>query len=125
MPFAVSAVPSIGSTAMSHSGPVPSPTRSPLNSIGASSFSPSPMTTTPFIETVETRVRMAPHRGTVGAVLVTPPDPAARGHRRRLGHPDQLQGEVAVGGFGGHIEFGRQVMMLGHRSAPFCTTTAG
>ena len=32
-------------------GPVPSPTRSPLKSIGASSFSPSPMTTTPFIDT--------------------------------------------------------------------------
>ncbi len=59
MPLAVSVVPSIGSTAMSHSGPVPSPTRSPLKSIGASSFSPSPMTTTPFIDTVWTRVRMA------------------------------------------------------------------
>ncbi|CAM5710197.1 hypothetical protein SVIOM342S_05652 [Streptomyces violaceorubidus] len=59
MPLAVSVVPSIGSTAMSTSAPVPSPTRSPLKSIGASSFSPSPMTTTPFIETVWTRVRMA------------------------------------------------------------------
>ena len=30
MPFAVRVVPSIGSTATSHSGPVPSPTCSPL-----------------------------------------------------------------------------------------------
>jgi hypothetical protein len=30
IPFAVSVVPSIGSTATSHSGPVPSPTDSPL-----------------------------------------------------------------------------------------------
>ena len=29
-PFAVSVVPSIGSTATSHSGPLPSPTSSPL-----------------------------------------------------------------------------------------------
>ncbi len=98
MPLAVSVVPSIGSTAMSTSGPVPSPTRSPLKSIGASSFSPSPMTTTPFIETVWTRVRMALHRGAVGAVLVTAPDPAAGGHRRGFGDPHQLHGEVAVGG---------------------------
>ncbi len=59
MPIAVRRVPSIGSTATSHSGPEPSPTRSPLNSIGASSFSPSPMTTTPFIETVPISWRMA------------------------------------------------------------------
>ena len=51
MPFAVSVVPSIGSTATSHSGPVPSPTSSPLKSIGALSFSPSPMTTVPRIPT--------------------------------------------------------------------------
>src|SRR4051794_19431730 len=59
MPIAVSLVPSIGSTATSHSGPEPSPPRSPLNSIGASSFSPSPITTTPFIDTVPIRWRMA------------------------------------------------------------------
>ena len=51
MPLAVSVVPSIGSTATSHSGPVPSPTSSPLKSIGALSFSPSPMTTVPRIPT--------------------------------------------------------------------------
>ena len=59
MPIAVSRVPSIGSTATSASAPVPSPTSSPLNSIGASSFSPSPMTTTPRIATVPMRRRMA------------------------------------------------------------------
>ena len=58
-PCAVSVVPSIGSTAMSVSGGVPSPIFSPLNSIGALSFSPSPMTTMPSIGTVESTVRMA------------------------------------------------------------------
>ena len=51
-PWAASRVPSSGSTAMSTSGGSPLPTRSPLWSIGASSFSPSPITTTPSIETV-------------------------------------------------------------------------
>ena len=41
------------------SGPVPSPICSPLNSIGASSFSPSPITTTPFIRTDPSTGRMA------------------------------------------------------------------
>ena len=92
---------------------------SPLKSIGASSFSPSPMTTTPFIDTVAIERAHRVDGGAVGAVLVAAADPAAGGHRRGLGHPDELQGEVAVGGLGGHFEFGRQVMMLGHRSAPF------
>ncbi len=59
MPSAVSRVPSSGSTATSTSGPVPSPISSPLKSIGASSFSPSPMTTTPRMETVSSMRRMA------------------------------------------------------------------
>src|SRR6188472_859581 len=59
MPFAVRVVPSTGSTATSHSGPVPSPTSSPLKSIGALSFSPSPITTTPRIWTVAIICRMA------------------------------------------------------------------
>ena len=58
-PSAISVVPSIGSTAMSTSGPSPLPTFSPLNSIGASSFSPSPITTTPFICTVLMSLRIA------------------------------------------------------------------
>src|SRR5260370_18531348 len=59
LPFAGSLVPSIGSTATSQSGPVPSPTSSPLNSMGAWSFSPSPITTTPFIDTVLISGRIA------------------------------------------------------------------
>src|ERR1700722_11346360 len=59
MPLAHSRVPSIGSTATSTAGPVPSPTSSPLNSIGAWSFSPSPMTTTPRMDTELMSVRIA------------------------------------------------------------------
>ena len=59
MPLAHSLVPSIGSTATSTAGPVPSPTSSPLNSIGALSFSPSPITTTPRIDTELMSVRIA------------------------------------------------------------------
>jgi hypothetical protein len=51
-PSAVNRVPSSGSTATSTSGPVPLPTCSPLKSIGASSFSPSPITTTPSMWTL-------------------------------------------------------------------------
>ena len=59
MPLDISVVPSIGSTATSHQAPSPLPTSSPLNSIGALSFSPSPITTTPRIETVWMSWRMA------------------------------------------------------------------
>src|SRR5512139_2585713 len=59
MPFDISVVPSMGSTAKSHSGPSPLPTSSPLYSIGALSFSPSPMTTTPRMDTEFTSSRMA------------------------------------------------------------------
>ena len=58
-PRAVDVVPSMGSTAMSAFGGVPSPIRSPLNSIGASSFSPSPMTTTPSMAIDDRTIRMA------------------------------------------------------------------
>src|SRR5437867_3146537 len=58
-PSAVSRVPSSGSTATSTWGPSPLPISSPLKSIGASSFSPSPITTTPSIETVSSIVRIA------------------------------------------------------------------
>ena len=59
IPLAASVVPSIGSTATSQAGPSPSPTSSPLNSIGAWSFSPSPITTVPCMPTVEISTRMA------------------------------------------------------------------
>src|ERR671927_498748 len=58
-PCAASRVPSRGSTAMSTRGSEPSPTRSPLWSIGASSFSPSPITTTPSMWTVWSTWRIA------------------------------------------------------------------
>ena len=49
----------MGSTAMSVIGGVPSPIFSPLKSMGALSFSPSPMTTIPSIGTEARTVRMA------------------------------------------------------------------
>ena len=59
IPSAVRRVPSSGSTATSTSGPMPPPTCSPLKSIGASSFSPSPITTMPRIDTVSSISRIA------------------------------------------------------------------
>ena len=59
LPAAVSDVPSIGSTAMSTLGPLPVPTISPLNSIGALSFSPSPITTRPSKFTVPKKALIA------------------------------------------------------------------
>ena len=47
--FAHKVVPSKGSSAISNFGPLPVPTFSPINSIGASSLSPSPITTVPDI----------------------------------------------------------------------------
>src|SRR5580765_5249322 len=68
-PRAVRRVPSSGSTATSTSGPPPAPTRSPLNSIGASSFSPSPITTTPSIATVSSMARIASTAAWSAAIL--------------------------------------------------------
>src|ERR1700733_15233650 len=59
MPLLISVVPSTGSTAKSQSGPSPLPTSSPLYSIGSWSFSPSPITTTPRIDTEFTSSRIA------------------------------------------------------------------
>ena len=68
-PTLVSVVPSIGSTATSVSGPTPLPTCSPLNSMGASSFSPSPITTTPSIETESIISRIASTAAASAAIL--------------------------------------------------------
>src|SRR3546814_740236 len=57
-PLAVMVVPSSGSRAMSKAGP-PLPTFSPMNSIGASSRSPSPITTVPSISSPFSDWRMA------------------------------------------------------------------
>ena len=48
-PFAVNLVPSNGSTAISNLGPFNVPSFSPIYNIGASSISPSPITTVPSI----------------------------------------------------------------------------
>ena len=50
-----------------------------------------------------------PDGGAVRAVLVAAADPAAGGHGGGLGDPDELQGEVAVGGLGRDLELGRQI----------------
>ncbi len=96
-PRAVEVVPSIGSTAMSALGGVPSPIRSPLKSMGALSFSPSPMTTTPSMAMLERTIRIALDRCAVGPLLVPPPHPPGRGQGRCLGDPDKLHGQIAVG----------------------------
>ncbi len=57
-PSAVRRVPSTGSTATSTLGPVPFPIRSPLYSMGASSFSPSPITMRPSMSIVDRMVRI-------------------------------------------------------------------
>src|SRR5215467_9067128 len=57
--LAHSVVPSSGSTAMSTSGPRLLPTVSPMNSIGASSRSPSPMTIVPLMGSLLSSRRMA------------------------------------------------------------------
>ena len=57
--LAHSVVPSSGSTAMSTLGPALVPTFSPMNSIGASSISPSPITTVPSIGRLLSSRRMA------------------------------------------------------------------
>jgi hypothetical protein len=57
--LAQSVVPSRGSTAMSTLGPAFNPTFSPMNSIGASSRSPSPITTVPSIGSLLSSRRIA------------------------------------------------------------------
>ncbi len=39
----------------------------------------------------------------VGCLLVAPPHERGRRERRRLGHADELQGEIAVGPLGGSV----------------------
>src|ERR1035437_7589777 len=59
MSLAHSVVPSSGSTAISTCGPALMPTFSPMNSIGASSRSPSPITTVPSIGSLLSSRRIA------------------------------------------------------------------
>src|SRR3954452_13077736 len=75
-PRATSSVPSSGSTATSTATPWWVPMRSPLKSIGASSFSPSPITTTPSISTVASMCRIASTAARSAAILS--PNPTQR-----------------------------------------------
>ena len=71
--LAVSVVPSSGSSAMSTARP-PCPTFSPMNSMGASSRSPSPITTVPSMGSdIEGRAHRF-DRGLVGGMFVAAPD---------------------------------------------------
>src|SRR6266540_1542168 len=102
-PSAHSRVPSSGSTATSTSGPWPLPTSSPLKSIGASSFSPSPMTTTPSIETVS-RIARIPSTAAWSALSFSPrptqrPAPIAAFSVTRTSSSARLRS----GAFGGGI----------------------
>ena len=58
-PLATNDVPSIGSTAISRARPVPVPTFSPLLSMGALSFCPSPITMVPAISIELRALRIA------------------------------------------------------------------
>ena len=82
---------------MSTAGSEPSPTTSPLKSIGASSFSPSPMMTVPVIWTVPRIIRMASTAAPSAASLSPRPTQLGGGQRSGLGRADELHGEVAVG----------------------------
>src|SRR5712692_2436646 len=63
----------MGSTATSTSGSRPFPISSPKYSIGASSFSPSPITTVPFMSTVASDERIASTARASAAVLLPRP----------------------------------------------------
>ena len=96
IPLAHSRVPSIGSTATSTAGPVPSPTSSPLNSIGASVLlALADHHDAAHGHGVDERAHGV-HRRAVRPVLVAASHPAGGGHGRRLGHPRELQGQVPV-----------------------------
>ena len=107
MPLLISVVPSTGSTATSTSGPVPSPTSSPLNSIGALSFSPSPITTTPRIWIELISLRMA------STAAPSPPSLSPR--------PTQRPAAIAAAS----VTRTRSRAMLRSRSCGFCATGMG
>ena len=97
MPLAISVVPSIGSTATSHSGPLPVADLLAVVEHGR----------LVLLALADDDDALHAHRAdqrahgvdrrAVAAVLVAAAHPAAGGHGGRLGHPDQLEGQVAVG----------------------------
>ena len=81
---------------MSTCGGVPSPISSPLWSIGASSFSPSPITTTPSMWIVCSTACMPSTAAWSAASLSPRPIQRALRQRGGLGHAHELEREVAV-----------------------------
>ena len=75
-----------------------SPTGSPIQSIGASSRSPSPMTMVPCISTSSIVARIASVAGSVGLVRVAAAHEAGGGDRGRLGDADHLEREQRLHG---------------------------
>ena len=96
-PSAVSRVPSTGSTATSMCGGLPLPTRSPLKSMGASSFSPSPMMTVPSRSTVLSTDTHGIDGCLVDVLLVASSLMTRCRHGGSLGDTSQLESEVAIG----------------------------
>ena len=105
-PWATRLVPSSGSTAMSmttSSGP-PVPTGSPIQSIGASSRSPSPMTMVPRISTSSIVARMASVAAWSASSLWPRPMWRADAQRGGLGDAHHLQCEQLLHGLDPPIE---------------------
>ena len=82
---------------MSTAGSEPSPIRSPLKSIGALSFSPSPITTTPSMWTLSSMCRIASTAAASAPSLSPRPIMPRGAERGRLGDADELEREVAIG----------------------------
>ena len=94
--LAHSVVPSSGSTAMSTLKSALVPTFSPMKSIGASSSSPSPITTVPSIGNVSSSRRMASTAAWSAAFSSPRPRNRAAIDRRALGHAHDLQRQNAL-----------------------------
>src|SRR6476659_8286580 len=97
-------VPSSGSTAISTFGPVLRPTSSPMNSMGASSRSPSPITTVPWIGSLLSSRRIASTAAWSAAFsLPRPRSRAALGHPHDLERKHALEHLVGLDGNRGHL----------------------
>ena len=90
---------------MSIAGP-PAPTFSPMYSIGASSISPSPITTVPSMATLSKAVRMASTAAPSASFFLPRPIQREAAMRRGLGDADEFQREVAVGHLAGVARLG-------------------
>src|SRR4030095_12468712 len=96
--LAVMVVPSSGSRAMSIFGPSPwdEPTLSPMNSIGASSRSPSAQQSGPALWRLFQSGANPLDGGGVGGVIVAPSDPFRRGDGCRLCYPHHFQDQDPI-----------------------------